>query len=90
MLIVILTQNSIYVYNVPERKDFIFNCPTISDRNTFPLELTRIFNFSITSKNISFFLCFIPVIYIASNIICSINILFGYIVRKTYTSQDVN
>ena len=45
---------------IPDRYDFIFIAPTISEWRTLPEPETRIFNFSTTSKNISFFLCFIP------------------------------
>jgi hypothetical protein len=45
---------------MPERKDFIWIDPRISQCRTVPLEATRILTFSITSRKISFLRCFTP------------------------------
>jgi hypothetical protein len=47
-------------YVVPERNDFICTDPMISECSTVPFDDTSKFNFSTTSKKISFFRCFIP------------------------------
>jgi hypothetical protein len=45
---------------IPERKDFIRMAPIISECRTVPLLETKIFNFSTTSRKISFLRCLIP------------------------------
>mmetsp|Transcript_7647 Transcript_7647/g.21457 ORF Transcript_7647/g.21457 Transcript_7647/m.21457 type:complete len:101 (-) Transcript_7647:508-810(-) len=45
---------------MPLRYDFILIAPIISELRTPPLPETRRFSFSMTSRNISFFLCFMP------------------------------
>lgn len=55
-----LSFNPNFNSGIPLRQLLHYNLPTISDLITFPFGPINIFNFSITSKNTSFFLCLIP------------------------------
>lgn len=55
-----LSFNPNFNSGIPLKADLIFTAPITSDLNTVPLFKTKIFNFSITSRKISFFWCFTP------------------------------